>query len=230
MKNKGSLIFTMAMTLLVVSVIAILVITKKDNGSSNDANLAVTNPNVGTKFLNDIDTKGQPQQGDKAAKVKIIEFGDYKCPACRYFETDIKPDIQKKFIDTGKAEMYFIHSPFHGEESLLGGLAGETVLKHAPDKYWKFQEAIFELQPDTDQEWLSMTAVREAAKKAGIKDLDALEKDIKAKKENAGVDKDIELVKKHNISSTPTIVINGKEVANPMDIKEVEAAIEKALK
>ncbi|UBH22371.1 DsbA family protein [Macrococcus armenti] len=229
MKNKGSLIFTMVMTLLVVGVIAALVITKK-NGDSSDESQIATDSSKGLQAIEKIDTKGQPQMGKKDAKVKIIEFGDFKCPACRYFETDIKPEIEKKYIDTGKAELYFIHSPFHGEESIFGGLAGETVLKQAPDKYWAFQKAIYELQPDTDQEWLSMTAVKEAAKKAGIKDLDKLEKAIDNKTEEAGLKKDIELVTKHNITMTPTIIVNGKEVANPMDIKEVEAAIEKALK
>lgn len=229
MKNKGSLIFTMIMTLLVVGVIATLVITKKNGGSSDESQVA-TDSSQGLQAIEKIDTKGQPQMGKKGAKVKIVEFGDYKCPACRYFETDIKPEIKKKYIDTGKAELYFIHSPAHGEESLFGGLAGETVLKQEPDKYWAFQKALFELQPGTDQEWLSMTAVKEAAKTAGIKNLDKLEKAIDEKTEEASVKKDIKLVTQHNVTMTPTIIVNGKEVANPMDIKEVEATIEKALK
>ncbi|QRN48585.1 DsbA family protein [Macrococcoides bohemicum] len=231
MKNKGSLIFTMVLTLFVVGALAAMVMMKQnDKTPESESTAPVTNPNIGVKLTNDIDTKDQPQLGKENAKIKIIEFGDFKCPACRYFETDIKPDIQKKFIDTGKAEMYFIHSPFHGEESLLGGLAGETVLKQEPEKYWEFHKALFELQPNADQSWLTMNAIKKAANQAGIKDIKKLEKAIEENKESSGVNKDIDLVKKHNISATPTIIVNGKEVKNPMDINEVEKAIEKAAK
>ncbi|MCE4956690.1 DsbA family protein [Macrococcoides caseolyticum] len=240
MKNKSSLIFTMVLTLLVIGAIAAMVIFKNNN-NAEDASVDTstidsgdnTNQSAGPSKTKEIDVKGQPMLGKEEAKVTVVEFGDFKCPACKYFETSMKPELKKKYIDSGKVKFYFIHTPFHAEESLLGGLAGETVLKHEPEKYWDFHTALFELQPDnhnTEEKWLTMTAVKKALKTAGVKDMDTIVKDIKDTSEQKAVEKDIKLYEKHNITSTPTIIVDGKALTNPMDMNSVTDAIDKALK
>lgn len=232
MKKKSNMLFTMIITLFVIiSLFALIIINKKENKKEIvNESTSTSNQVSGLKDIKNINTEGQPHLGKKNAKVKIIEFGDYKCPACKYFDMEILPQIKKKYIDTGKAEFYFIHTPFHGDESLFGDLAGETVLKQHPNKYWTFHEAIFKIQPNINNVWLNMSAVKQAAKTAGIKDIKALESSILASKQLNEVNKDISLVKKHNIKVTPTIIINGKEVKNQMNLKEIESNIEKELK
>lgn len=234
MKNKGSLIFTMIMTLLVIGVIAALIISNQNKKESSvdteSLGTANTNNQQGLKLLDQIDIKDQPMIGKDEAKVTIIEFGDFKCPACKVFELDIKPDLKKKYIASGKAKLYFINTPFHGEGSMLGSLAAETLIKQEPDKYSAFQQALFEMQPDTEEEWLTIDAVKKAAKTAAVSNIDKLVKDVEALKEKAAVKKDINLVEKHNVTMTPTIIVNGKEVKNPMDPAEVDKVIDEAVK
>ncbi|WP_414047395.1 DsbA family protein [Macrococcus equi] len=238
MKNKSSLIFTMALTLLVVGALAAMVIMKqKDKADTEKVDTTMNtseNSNQGKDPVktDKVDVQGQPMMGKKDAKVTVVEFGDFKCPACKYFDGNMKPELKKKYFDTGKAKYYFIHTPFHAEESILGGLAGETVLKNNPDKYWDFHDALFKLQThngSTDK-WLTMGAVKKALKTAGVSDVDKIVEDIKANKEKAAVQKDIDLTQKHNIQSTPTIIVDGKALKDPMDMDKVTAAIDKALK
>lgn len=245
MKNKGFLIFTMVITLLVVGALAAMVIMKQKDKADTESvdtstventntDSAVNKDNLGKNPVNtdQVDVKGQPMLGKETAKVTIIEFGDFKCPACKYFDTTMKPELKKKYFDTGKAKYYFIHTPFHAEESILGGLAGEVVLKNEPNKYWDFHDELFKLQTHNGSvdKWLTMDAIKKAIKTAGIKDEAKIVDAIKSNSEKAAVQKDIELYQKHNITSTPTIIVDGKALADPMNIKEVTSAIDKALK
>ncbi len=239
MKNKSSLIFTMVLTLLVVGALAAMVIMKQKDKTETDSVDTSTvdstvNNNQGKNPVDTdkVDLKGQPMIGKKDAKVTVVEFGDFKCPACKYFDSNMKPELKKKYFDTGKANYYFIHTPFHAEESILGGLAGETVLKNDPDKYWAFHDALFKLQTHngSQDKWLTMAAVKKALKTAGVKNEAKIVDAIKANSEKAAVQKDIDLYQKHNITSTPTIIVNGKALADPMNIDAVTEAIDKALK
>ncbi|MGK0577015.1 DsbA family protein [Macrococcus capreoli] len=240
MKNKSSLIFTMVLTLLVVGALAAMVIMKqKDKADTSKVNTTSINNSANSNKGNSpvdtdkVDVKGQPMLGDKDAKVTIVEFGDFKCPACKYFESEMKPELKKKYIDTGKVKLYFIHTPFHGDESILGGLAGETVLKQEPDKYWDFLTALFKLQPanhSTDEKWLTMSVVKKALQAAEVKNVDKIVKAIESTSEKAAVQQDVDLYQKHNIVSTPTIIVDGKALEDPMDMNKVTEAIDKALK
>lgn len=246
MKNKSTLIFTMLITLLVIASIVGLVLFKQskdnetdsvDTGKLNQENKRTTYKMHPDKKDNVVDTesidvKGQPILGKKDAKVTLIEFGDFKCPACKYYEFEIGPKIIKKYVDTGKVKIYFVHTPFHAEESILGGLAAETVFKNEPSKYWDFHNALFNLQPPngSSTKWLDMAAVKKAAQNAKVSDVNKLISDIKAGKQNDAVKKDINLYQKHNVTMTPTIIVDGKPLSDPMDIKAIEKAIDKALK
>lgn len=240
MKNKSSLIFTMVLTLLVVGALAAMVIMKQkdkvdtDSVDTSSVESSTNNNNQGKPPVDTdkVDLKGQPMMGKEDAKVTVVEFGDFKCPACKYFDGNMKPELKKKYFDTGKAKYYFIHTPFHAEESILGGLAGETVLKNDPDKYWDFHDALFKLQTQngSTDKWLTMSAVKKALSTVGVKDEAKIVEDIKANTEKAAVQKDIELFQKHNISSTPTIIVDGKVLDDPMNMDAVTKAIDKALK
>ncbi|MCT2196887.1 DsbA family protein [Paenibacillus sp. p3-SID1389] len=64
--------------------------------------------------------KKQPHLGDPSTKVKVIEFADFKCPACKKWEETYMPQLQKDFIDTGKIELFFTNYAFIDRDSIHG--------------------------------------------------------------------------------------------------------------
>src|SRR5690606_17989243 len=46
----------------------------------------------------------QPVIGNPDAPVKIVEFGDYKCPVCKRFAEEIFPQLKRDFLDTRSEE------------------------------------------------------------------------------------------------------------------------------
>src|SRR3954463_6148013 len=98
---------------------------------------------VGLIFLSNnakkeaIDYAGQPFLGEKSAPVKIVEFGDYKCPYCKNFNDSLLPSIEKDLIDTGKASLYFMNYSFINVDSTRSAKFAEAVFKELGNEtFW----------------------------------------------------------------------------------------------
>lgn len=193
-------------------------------------------------FLNDLSQKtveinyeGQPFVGDAAAPVNIIEFGDYKCPACKTFNDTIVPMIEQEFVATGKAKFYFINYSFINVDSHRSAQFAETVYSElGNDTFWEFHHLLLSKQP-TDialeradvftEDFLEQTL-------AEIASAEDTAKVMKAFAENKGMEaweKDQSLAKSLNVVSTPSLYINGKLFdGNSWD--DLSRMIEKAAK
>src|SRR5258708_11832017 len=56
--------------------------------------------------------------GNANAPVTLIEYGDYQCPFCGMFFTQIQPTLKKNYIDPGKVKMLFSDFPFLRPQSI----------------------------------------------------------------------------------------------------------------
>lgn len=151
-KQQSSAKFAVILTVVVVVLLAAIVIINNKTEQGNDA--VSGQPSI----------KGQPVLGKDDAPVTVVEFGDYKCPSCKVFNSDIFPKIQKDFIDKGDVKFSFVNVMFHGKGSRLAALASEEVWKEDPDSFWDFHEKLFEKQPDTKQEWVTSGLLGDLAK------------------------------------------------------------------
>ncbi|QKG83683.1 DsbA family protein [Kroppenstedtia pulmonis] len=155
----------------------------------------------------------QPVTGNPDAKVKIVEFGDYKCPACGHFATQIFPQLKKDFLDTEKAGFYFINNPLLGPDSVTAAIAGEAVYQQDPDSFWDFFRQVYENQGSEQEKWATPDFLTGIAKKVNP-DLDdkKLKKDIEDSVYVNKVNKDRQIAEKANVTSVPRIFINGREI------------------
>ena len=88
----------------------------------------------------------QQSLGKDDAPVKVVEFGDFKCPACRTWDVTVLPRLKEEYIDKGKVQLYFINFPFIGKDSDLGAAAGEAIYKQDKDSFWIFYDEIYQNQ------------------------------------------------------------------------------------
>jgi protein-disulfide isomerase len=87
-----------------------------------------------------------PMLGDANAKVTIIEFGDYQCPSCRLFWSDVEPRLKKDYIDTGRVKLVFRDFPIveiH-PEAIVAAMAAECAADQG--KYWEYHDKVFREQ------------------------------------------------------------------------------------
>ena len=164
-----------------------------------------------------IDVEGQPFLGEESAPVEIIEFGDYKCPACKDFNDRLFPVINKELVETGKAKFYFMNYSFINVDSNRSAQFAETVYQElGNEKFWAFHELLFSKQPaDLSYERVDLyteSFLEEAL--AEVATEEETKKVMKAFGENKGKEaweKDMKMANGLGVSSTPTIFIGGKQ-------------------
>lgn len=149
-------------------------------------------------------------KGSESAKVKLTEFGDLQCPACKVYE----PIVRKLMKDyDGKISLTFKHFPLTSAHpnALLAARAAEAA--GAQDKFWQMHDWLY----DNQEAWSPLAAgaakekITEGAKKLGLdmakfnKDIDSDELESKIIAEQSeGIDL--------GVSATPTFYLNNKKL------------------
>jgi protein-disulfide isomerase len=119
-----------------------------------------------------IDFSGIPQQGallgSPKAKVRLIEYADVQCPACRYYSVNLLPTVVDEYVRPGKVATEYRGYPFVGEDSVKG----ERFLLAAAEqnKMWQLMEAFYRNQGAENSGWLTDDLIRKLA--SGIPGLD----------------------------------------------------------
>ncbi|MFS0671494.1 DsbA family protein [Peribacillus frigoritolerans] len=216
-KNSGMKI-AVILTIIILGALTVLVVI---NSESKNVESEV-------KLL---PTEGQPILGAANAPVTVVEFGDFKCPSCKAWGETIFPRLVSEYVDTGKVKFSYINVLFHGEESKLGSIAAESVLKNFPDAYWDFHKGLFKEQPSQNHDalWINQEKILEVASGVPGIDVDKLKTDIEQQSDLETVNKDTELVEEFKVQQTPTIIINGIMLEDPFDYEKIKTHIEKEL-
>ncbi|HEU5138443.1 MAG TPA: thioredoxin domain-containing protein [Bacillales bacterium] len=174
----------------------------------------------------------QPMMGDPDAPVKIVEFGDFKCPVCQEFDENFLPQLKKDYIETGKAAYYFINYPIFGEGSMRAALAAESVYHRWPDLYWQYHEAIYDNQGGENEQWATADFLTSVAiiQARGV-NADKLNKDIRKQTYLDEVKSDRQKALDLGLIGTPSVFVNGKpveEISYANLTEAIDQAYEKA--
>ena len=93
-----------------------------------------------------------PVMGDSDAPITIIEFSDFQCPFCSRFYQNTLPQIEKNYIDTGKAKLVYMDLPLDNlhKNARLSHVAAECANEQG--EFWQYHDMLF----DTQAEWQNM--------------------------------------------------------------------------
>jgi protein-disulfide isomerase len=162
--------------------------------------------------------------GPTDAKVTLIEFGDFQCPACGS-EYIILKQIKADYQD--KIQFVFRHFPLsiHANAQLAARAAGAAGLQ---GKFWEMHDLLYEHQNDWSFQLKPEAKFEEYAKQLAL--------DVtKFKTESAGsavADKiagDMGDGDALGVNATPTVYLNETKIENPTDAV-LRAKIDEALK
>ena len=159
--------------------------------------------------------------GEATAPVAIVEFSDFECPFSKKFHSAAFADIKKNFIDTGKAKFSFRHLPlsFHPNAR-----AAAVAIECAGDQnqYWPMYERLM-----TKSEYDAQSFQRFAAE-IGL-DTAAFNTCVSGDSKHAGIAADMQFAGENEISSTPTIIINGRVIEGAYPYEQFESIISREL-
>lgn len=165
-------------------------------------------------------------RGAAGAKVTVVEFGDFQCPACGMYE----PIVQKVMSDNKDiVQFVFRHFPLTQihQNALISAKAAEAAGEQG--KFWEMHDLLYAKQ----REWSSALNAREfmvtyakdlgldTAKFAADLNSSAIEKKIRAEYLEGT---------KLDVQGTPTFFINGKKIDNPQSVEAFTALIKEAAK
>ena len=222
--NKGFILIIGA--IFVLAAVLLFIINNQD--SKKQGNTGGTGDTGDTGQEMQVTYEDQPSVGNEDAPVKLVEFFDFKCPHCAAFAEQVYPMIKKDFIDTGKAQMFFINKPFIAPDSKTAAMVGEAVYAQKPEAFIEYYDTVLHNQGDESKSWATEEYLTKLVKDNvdGI-DIDQLKKDMDSDAVKNAVETDTEM--STQVQSTPTILVDGKQVELDYE-NSIKPAIEKALK
>lgn len=146
-----------------------------------------------------VHTKGNPQ-----AAIKIVEFGDLQCPACRAAQP-----IMDNAVEKNKDKIYFVfrHYPLSiHKNSKLAAQAAEAA--SAQGKFFEMIDILYEKQVDWAEKSNPREAFRQYAQGLGL-DINKFNNDMEKLKTQ--IEADYALGNRAGVESTPTFFINGQK-------------------
>ncbi|MDT3960172.1 thioredoxin domain-containing protein [Staphylococcus kloosii] len=170
----------------------------------------------------------------KDGKVKLIIYGDFKCPYCKKVDTKILPKLNQQYIKQGKVDYQFVNMAFLGKDAIIGSRAGHAVQLYAPQQYFKFQQSMFAQQPNNEKQWITTTKVDQQIDKLSLDTAtkEKIKKDYKTQDSKSwkAAKKDQQRYKKNKIKTAPTVFIGGTKVEDPYKYSNYKHLIDKKLK
>lgn len=161
--------------------------------------------------------------GDPNAPVTLVEFGDYQCPFCGRFYTQVEPRLRQEYIKTGKVKMVYRDFPISSIHPVAQTVAEASECARDQGKYWIYHDALFERQ--SELETLDLTAL---AGQLGL-DTQQFRQCHQSGKYAAEVEKDYQDGLAAGVNGTPATFINGKLISGAQPYSVFKAAIDKAL-
>jgi protein-disulfide isomerase len=174
--------------------------------------------------------EGQPATGDANAPVKIAIFEDFKCPACKFFDENVWPKLEREYIDTNQVQAYFINYAFLAPDSRTAAVAGECVYQQNEALFWEYKKIVYRSQGPESQAWASPARLTELAREY-VPDINAdeLRSCIDENRYEEAVQNDLAMGTAIGVRGTPSVFVNGTKVENANDYAQVKALIDEAL-
>ena len=163
--------------------------------------------------------------GDPNAPVTMIEYASLTCPHCAHFNTQILPEVKKKWIDTGKVKLIYRDFPL----DQVAAKAAQIAECAGKDRYFGVIDLIFRGQ----QSWATASdPIAELAKPLRIAGLG--ENEIKACLANEAMSNavvaDYKSGETLGVNSTPTLFINGQLYPGARSVEELDGVFGKLVK
>lgn len=203
----------MLLGVVVVLLIGVLVFVSTKGTASETAELDDL-PNYtdvkGTIVVDGLKYEKQPHLGSENAKVKVIEFADFKCPACKKWTAAYLDTFIKDYVDTGKVQLYFMNYAFLDRDSYLAASAGEAIYKQSNEKFWEYMHKLYENQGDESKIWATRKFILNFVKKniGGI-DYAKFEQDLKNQTYMYDVKEDFKIAGSYGVNGTPKFMVDG---------------------
>ena len=152
-------------------------------------------------------------EGNPAAAIELVEYGDYQCPHCGRAYPIVKA-LQKEFGD--RLKFVFRNFPLRNihPDAEMAAVAAEAA--DLQGMYWQMHDIIFE-----NQDALSQEVFPEFAAALDL-DVQQFQNDLKKEELKIKVENDFESGVRSGVNATPTFFINGEKYTKGWEGRQIE--------
>ena len=166
--------------------------------------------------------------GRSDAPVHIMEFADFECPACANYTVVTEPDVRRRIIDSGYAQVTYYDFPLPQHKNTL--VASEAAACAGDQgKFWEMHDRLFQGQTEWNGETTSdpEKVMRGYAQTLGLDvprwqqcvEQGAHQRDIAANKAEG---------EQLHVNETPTFVIGNRVLPGAITFDELHAYVDSA--
>jgi protein-disulfide isomerase len=152
--------------------------------------------------------------GDPNARVKIEIFEDYICSACKVYTESVEQRVIKEIVDAGLASYVFYQYPFLDDRSASKDSdrsANAALCAADQNRFWDYKTMLFANQTSVEGQF-SDKRLLAFAEALGL-DVEAFEACYNENRFQNKIDEDLALGQANGITGTPTVLVNGVDVA-----------------
>ncbi|MEK7548370.1 MAG: thioredoxin domain-containing protein [Patescibacteria group bacterium] len=172
-----------------------------------------------------IDTEIGQKIGAVSAKVKIVEFGDFQCPACQAAAAPLRGALEQNGDDV---QLIYRHFPLPSHQhAMISALAAEAA--GAQGKFWEMYDLLFANQDTWSKSDKPKEIFISLAKQLNL-DAGEFEKQLSSAEAEDLINKDKDYGLALGVNSTPTFFVNNQKVTGAQTVEQWQKLTDEAKK
>lgn len=166
--------------------------------------------------------------GPKEASVVITVFSDFQCPFCRQFSQTTEKQVIDTYIANGQGvrleykHFIVVDGNVGGSESRRAAEASECASEQG--QFWNFHEITYANWNGEGEGAFRDSRLKAFAESIGL-EMNSFNSCFDSGKYADAVANDAAYGRVLGVNSTPTVLINGQRIANPLNFAEFQSAI-----
>jgi protein-disulfide isomerase len=171
--------------------------------------------------------EGYYYKGNPEASVKVIEYGDFQCPSCAFYEKSLATIIDRDYVNTGKIQFIYHEMPLTSihQNAQASAEAARCAGDQDQAKYWQMHDMLFINQ----DQWAGLSSPANTfSSYVGQLGLSRSTFDscLSGGTNRAVIEASAKTAIAAGVSATPTFDVNGKQVS----ANELASTIDTALR
>jgi len=163
---------------------------------------------------------GEHIVGDPNAPITVIEYASMTCPHCKNWHEQVYPTIKEKYLDTGRAKLYFREFPFDP-----ASVAAFMLAECSDDRYFSMVDVLFKRQAtwksgnvrDNLEKIAKLAGFTQESFEACLKNQELLDNIVSIQQKAA---------KDYEVNATPTFFINGTKYSGSLSVEQMSEILD----
>lgn len=157
-----------------------------------------------------------------SARVQVVEFADFQCPACGAAHPPIKQMLETYANDVTFVFRHFPLRTTH-KNAQVAALAAEAA--GAQGKFWEMHDTLFERQKEWEDSNDPVSKFADYAAELGL-DVTAFRQAVEIEQFAGRIDEDVQDGLVLGVNSTPTFFVNGQKTTGALTVAQWQQVIE----